>query len=181
VGRRCLNITSEITMVNRHRGEIEAILGGERRRLCLTLGALAELEHAFGAEDMLALAQRFEAGRLSARDAIRIIAAGLRGAGGDAGEAEVARMQAEGGAAGYVDIVVRLLGATFGAPGGPGGAGAIDPALRSNQSCPAHGHSPSQTGPSTPDQHPRDGIPAFPDGNGPAPLGAPGESRAPGK
>lgn len=101
-------------MVNRHRGEIEAVLDGERRTLCLTLGALAELEHAFGEEDMLALAQRFETGRLSARDAIRIIAAGLRGAGDDSGEAAVARMQAESGAAGYVDIVVRLLGATFG-------------------------------------------------------------------
>lgn len=101
-------------MVNRHRGEIEAVLDGERRTLCLTLGALAELEDAFGAEDMLALAQRFEAGRLSARDAIRIIAAGLRGGGHELSEADVGRMRAEGGAAGYVDIVVRLLTATFG-------------------------------------------------------------------
>ena len=36
-------------------------------RLCLTLGALAELEAAFGDEDMLALATRFEKGRISAR------------------------------------------------------------------------------------------------------------------
>jgi hypothetical protein len=105
-------------MVNRHRGEVEAILDGERYTLCLTLGALAELEDAFGADDMLALAQRFEAGRLCARDAIRIIAAGLRGAGQDFTEPEVARMQAENGATGYVDIVVRLLGATFGAAPG---------------------------------------------------------------
>jgi hypothetical protein len=106
-------------MVNRHRGEVEALLGGERHTLCLTLGALAELEDAFGAQDMLALAQRFEAGRLSARDAIRIIAAGLRGAGQDVSDAEVARMQAENGASGYVDIVVRLLAATFGAAPAP--------------------------------------------------------------
>ncbi len=109
-------------MVNRHRGEVEATLDGERFTLCLTLGALAELEHAFGEEDMLALAQRFEAGRLSARDATRIIAAGLRGGGQDVSEAEVARMQAEGGAAGYVDIVVRLLAATFGQPAASGSA-----------------------------------------------------------
>lgn len=101
-------------MVNRHRGEIEAVLDGAPRTLCLTLGALAGLEHAFGEEDMLALAQRFESGRLRALDAIRIIAAGLGGAGQDFTEAEVARMQADGGAAGYVDIVVRLLAATFG-------------------------------------------------------------------
>jgi hypothetical protein len=109
-------------MVNRHRGEVEAVLDGERYALCLTLGALAELEDAFGAQDMLALAQRFEAGRLSSRDAIRIITAGLRGAGQDFSEPEVARMQAESGAAGYVDIVVRLLTATFGQAAAASGA-----------------------------------------------------------
>ena len=41
-------------MVNTHRGEIEAVLDGKTYRLCLTLGALAELEHAFGEDDMLA-------------------------------------------------------------------------------------------------------------------------------
>jgi uncharacterized phage protein (TIGR02216 family) len=38
-------------MVNRHRGEIEAMLDGRSYRLCLTLGALAELEYAFGEDD----------------------------------------------------------------------------------------------------------------------------------
>jgi len=37
-------------MANRHRGEIEAEIGGKTRTLVLTLGALAELEEAFGAE-----------------------------------------------------------------------------------------------------------------------------------
>ena len=103
-------------MVNRHRGEIEAVLDGKPHRLCLTLGALAELEDAFGEDDMLALATRFEAGRLSARDAIRVIGAGLRGGGLDLDDERIARMQADGGAAGFVDIVARLLTATFGAP-----------------------------------------------------------------
>ena len=103
-------------MVNRHRGEIEAVLDGKPHRLCLTLGALAELEDAFGEDDMLALASRFEAGRLSARDAIRVIGAGLRGGGLDLDDVHIARMQAEGGASGFVDIVARLLTATFGAP-----------------------------------------------------------------
>lgn len=101
-------------MANRHRGEIEAVLGGERRTLVLTLGALAELEHAFGGEDMLVLASRFETGRISARDAIRVIGAGLRGAGQEVSDDEVAGMSAEGGAAGYVAIVAELLTATFG-------------------------------------------------------------------
>jgi uncharacterized phage protein (TIGR02216 family) len=68
-------------MPNRYRGEIDAELGGRRRTLVLTLGALAELESAFGAVDLMALAERFGTGRLSARDLVRIIAAGLRGAG----------------------------------------------------------------------------------------------------
>lgn len=101
-------------MANHHRGEIEAILDGRPHRLCLTLGALAELEHAFGDEDMLALAERFGRGRLSARDATRIIGAGLRGAGLEIADTAVQRMQAEGGAAGFVEIVSRLLAATFG-------------------------------------------------------------------
>ena len=67
-------------MANRHRGEIEAEIGGARRRLVLTLGALAELESAFGAEDLVALTERFASGRLAARDLTRIIGAGLRGA-----------------------------------------------------------------------------------------------------
>lgn len=101
-------------MANRYRGEIDAMLDGKPYRLCLTLGALAELESAFGHEDMSALAQRFESGRISARDAIRIIGAGLRGAGHGIADEEVADMQVEGAASGFVGIVARLLSATFG-------------------------------------------------------------------
>ena len=101
-------------MVNRHRGEIEAILDGKSYRLCLTLGALAELEHEFGEDDMLAVAERFEAGRIAAKDAIRMIGAGLRGAGYDLDDDAVGAMKSEGGAAGFVDIVARRrLAATF--------------------------------------------------------------------
>lgn len=101
-------------MANRYRGEIEAMLDGRAYKLVLTLGALAELESAFGDDDMLALAARFEKGRLSARDCVKIIAAGLRGAGCAVSDEEVALMRADGGAAQYVDIVARLLNATFG-------------------------------------------------------------------
>ena len=47
-------------MANTHRGEIEAEIGGARRTLVLTLGALAELESAFGADDLVALLPLFE-------------------------------------------------------------------------------------------------------------------------
>ena len=63
-----------------------------RRTLVLTLGALAELESAFGADDLAALTERFAQGRMSARDLVRIIAAGLRGAGESVTDDEVARM-----------------------------------------------------------------------------------------
>lgn len=100
-------------MVNRHRGEVEAVLDGAKYRLVLTLGALAELESAFGDEDMVALASRFESGRLKAADCTRVIGAGLRGAGYAVNDADVANMQTDGGAAGFVAIVARLLAATF--------------------------------------------------------------------
>jgi hypothetical protein len=102
-------------MANAHRGEIEATLSGRSYTLCLTLGALAELEHAYGGEDLLSLAQRFESGRITATDALRVIGAGLRGAGNAMSDADVAALTVEGGAAGYVAIMVRLLRATFGA------------------------------------------------------------------
>ena len=104
-------------MANRHRGEITAELSGQSYVLCLTLGALAEIEDAYGGEDLIAIAERFEKGRISATDAIRVIGAGLRGAGHALTNDEVAAMTAEGGAAGYLDIVVRLLKATFGSAG----------------------------------------------------------------
>ena len=69
-------------MANRHRGEIEAELGGVTYVLCLTLGALAELEGAYGDQDLIAIAERFETGRIAASDAIKIIGAGLRGLSG---------------------------------------------------------------------------------------------------
>lgn len=107
-------------MANAHRGEIEAHLDGKPYALCLTLGALAELEHAFGEDDMIALASRFETGRISATDCVRIVGAGLRGGGQDVSNDDVARMQSNLGAAGFIDIVVRLLTATFGsAPSSP--------------------------------------------------------------
>ncbi|MGP9811898.1 gene transfer agent family protein [Rhodopseudomonas sp. NSM] len=101
-------------MANRHRGEIEAEIGGRRRTLVLTLGALAELESAFAASDLVALAQRFGSGHLSARDLLRIIAAGLRGAGEAVSDDEVAAMTVAGGATGYAMIAAELIAATFG-------------------------------------------------------------------
>jgi Phage tail tube protein, GTA-gp10 len=101
-------------MADSHRGEIEAVLDGRPHRLCLTLGALAELESAFGDPDIPALANRFSGGRLKAADAARLIGAGLRGGGHPLSDEIVTTMTADGGAVGFIDIVARLLAATFG-------------------------------------------------------------------
>lgn len=103
---------------NRRRGEVEAVLDGERRILCLTLGALAELETAFAADDLTGLAARFASGRMKAADMIRVIGAGLRGAGNVFSDDDVGAMSIEGGIAGYAAVVGDLLSATFAGTGG---------------------------------------------------------------
>ena len=106
---------STVGRANRHRGEIEAVIGGERRVLCLTLGALAELETAFAAGDLQALAERFSSGRLKAADLVRVIGAGLRGAGHPLSDDEVAALPLDGGLSAMAGVVGDLLLATCGA------------------------------------------------------------------
>ncbi|RKE85510.1 gene transfer agent family protein [Rhizobium sp. AG855] len=111
-----------VNRANRHRGEVEAVIDGERRILCLTLGALAELETAFGAESLGDLAARFSTGRLKSADLIRILACGLRGGGNRVSDADVAEMAVEGGVAGAAGVVGELLTVTFQTGGAAGGA-----------------------------------------------------------
>ena len=101
-------------MANVRRGEICAELSGETYTLCLTLGALAELEQAFGADDLVALVRRFETSELSARDLIRLLGAGLRGAGVSISDHQVAEMSVPDGVPGFIRIAASLLAATFG-------------------------------------------------------------------
>jgi hypothetical protein len=101
-------------MPNLQRGEIEATIGGESRTLCLTLGALAELEARLQAGDLVGLAERFAGGRVSARDLTAILGAGLRGGGNALSDDDLARLSIEGGLKGAADIAARLLRATFG-------------------------------------------------------------------
>jgi len=65
--------------INGARGETSAMLAGAERRLCLTLGALAEIETALGLGSVGALAERMRA--LSGRDLMAVLAALLRGGG----------------------------------------------------------------------------------------------------
>ncbi len=98
---------------NQYRGEISARLDNRDWQLCLTLGALAELEAKMGETDIGALAKRFSSGRLSAADMQTIIAVGLRGGGHNVADAEVGEMRSPNGATGYAQIVAELLSATF--------------------------------------------------------------------
>lgn len=76
--------------MNAARGETELVIGGQARRLCLTLGALAEIEAAFGCTRIGELEARMRA--LSAADLLVVLAALLRGG----GEADLAgRLQAQ--------------------------------------------------------------------------------------
>jgi hypothetical protein len=81
---------------------------------------------------MLALAERFQNGRISALDATRIIGAGLRGAGRSIADDDVARLRSNGGAAGFVAVVAKLLAATFGGPVGAIAADVVTAALTSD-------------------------------------------------
>lgn len=65
--------------MNAARGETELVIGGQARRLCLTLGALAEIEAAFGCTRISELEARMRA--LSAADLMLVLAALLRGGG----------------------------------------------------------------------------------------------------
>lgn len=66
-------------MANGVRGEVATRLAGAERKLCLTLGALAEIETGLGVAGMAALAERMRS--LSARDLMVVLAALLRGGG----------------------------------------------------------------------------------------------------
>ncbi|MHB2265904.1 gene transfer agent family protein [Aliihoeflea sp. PC F10.4] len=99
---------------NHRRGEIVGKLDGRDWRLCLTLGALAELETRFEARDLGALVERFTEGRLSAGDMATVIGAGLRGAGSGVSDDDVLAMRHDDGVTGFATIVSELLTATFG-------------------------------------------------------------------
>lgn len=79
--------------MNGTRGEVTVTLAGAPRRLCLTLGALAEIETALEVEGVEALAARLR--RLSAKDLTAVLAALLRGGGEDALAAGLERAAVE--------------------------------------------------------------------------------------
>ncbi|MEE1611221.1 gene transfer agent family protein [Microvirga sp. CF3016] len=101
-------------MPNRRRGEVALQLGEARYTLCLTLGALAELEDAFGVQDLTALAERFGTGRLSSRELLTLLGVALRGGGHAMSDQEVANLPLDDGIAPVAAALADLLVMTFG-------------------------------------------------------------------
>lgn len=103
-------------MGNPYTGEAALVIDGERHVLKLTLGALAELEGALGADSLVALVERFETGGFSARDVMALILAGLHG-GGHAMSAQVLlNADIQGGAVEAARVAARLLALAFALP-----------------------------------------------------------------
>ena len=100
-------------MVNPWRGDVEIVLDGERRLMRLTLGALAELEVALGADSLIALAERFEGAAFTSRDVLAVIVAGLRGGGWTGSSAELMHVQVEGGPLAAARAAADLLARAF--------------------------------------------------------------------
>jgi len=73
---------------NRARGEVLLTIDGRERRLCVTLGALAELEAAFDVNSLAELAECLA--QLTASDLITVLAALTAGGGEAMSTAELA-------------------------------------------------------------------------------------------
>jgi len=105
-------------MANPYAGEVALVIDGEQRVLKLTLGALAELETALGADSLVALVERFEAGRFSTRDVLALVLAGLRGGGWQGGGGALLTAEIEGGPVAAARVAAQLLARAFALPEG---------------------------------------------------------------
>lgn len=74
---------------NKARGEVLLVIDGRARKLCVTLGALAELEAAFDINSFAELGERLA--HLTASDLIAVLAALTAGGGEATSNAELAR------------------------------------------------------------------------------------------
>lgn len=101
-------------------GEVEVLLDGVPHVAKLTLGALAELEAELEENDLLGLVARFEAGKVSSRDVLALLVAGLRGGGWQGRAADLRAVEISGGPVAAARIAAELLARAFSVPGGAG-------------------------------------------------------------
>ncbi len=104
-------------MANAYAGEVAIVLDGVAHVAKLTLGALAELEASMAAGSLVEMVERFESGRVSTRDVLALIVAGLHG-GGWQGTAEHLRtVEIGGGPVEAARTAAELLARAFALPG----------------------------------------------------------------
>ncbi|MBK5934234.1 tail tube GTA-gp10-like protein [Rhodovulum imhoffii] len=103
-------------MANPWAGEVALVVDGRRCVLKLTLGALAELEAALEARNLVALIERFEVGQFSTRDIMALLLAGLRGGGWLGTASDLARAEIGGGPMEAARVAARLLALAFTVP-----------------------------------------------------------------
>jgi len=103
-------------MANPYAGEVALVVNGQRHLMKLTLGALAELELVLEAESLVALVERFEAGRYGARDVIALLAAGMSGAGWTGDARDLAQADISGGPVEAARAAAELLARSFAVP-----------------------------------------------------------------
>lgn len=104
-------------MANPWAGEVAVVLDGQRHVAKLTLGALAELEDGLAAGSLIDLVQRFEAGRVSSRDVLALLVAGLRGGGWQGTAADLRTVEISGGPMEAARVAAELLARAFALPG----------------------------------------------------------------
>jgi hypothetical protein len=103
-------------MANPWAGEVALTLDGQRHVAKLTLGALAELEAGLGTDTLVALVERFEAGRFATRDVLMLIVAGLRGGGWTGTPEDLRTAEIGGGIVEAARVAAELLTRAFTVP-----------------------------------------------------------------
>ena len=76
-------------MANKRRGEIDFKVGDKTYTLCMTLGAMAELEDVFELDSITDLSKVFKADKFKVGDLIKLLGALLRGGGHDIEDGEI--------------------------------------------------------------------------------------------
>jgi len=103
-------------MANPFQGEVALTMNGERYVLKLTLGALAELEAGLETDTLVALVTRFEEGKFSSADVLRIVVAGLRGGGWTGGYDDILTAEIAGGPLEAARVGAELIARAFTVP-----------------------------------------------------------------
>lgn len=91
------------------------MLGGEERKLCLTIGGLMDVESEVGV-GILKLAGRFSAGDVGFRDVAPLLHHAVLGGGGDFTFEEVGAWIVEAGLSNLTEPCLRLLGMAIAGP-----------------------------------------------------------------